>query len=90
MSRFAVSGFLAGSTFPLRLILYVAIVVAILFPLVAIAGGLGVGGATALASMATLYFALFALSLMAMYLARTYKNGVARPLFIVDQGKTYL
>jgi dolichol-phosphate mannosyltransferase len=90
MSRFAVSGFLAGSTFPLRLILYVAAIVAILFPLVAILGGLGVGGATALASMATLYFALFALSLMAMYLARTYKNGVARPLFIVDRGKTYL
>ena len=90
MSRFAVSGFLAGSTFPLRLILYVAVVVAILFPLVAVVGGLGVSGATALASMATLYFALFALSLMAMYLARTYKNGVARPLFIVDQGKTYL
>jgi dolichol-phosphate mannosyltransferase len=90
MSRFAVSGFLAGSTFPLRLILYIAVVVAILFPLVAILGGLGVAGATALASMATLYFALFALSLMAMYLARTYKNGVARPLFIVDRGKTYL
>lgn len=90
MSRFAVSGFLAGSTFPLRLIFYVAVVVAIAFPLVVVFGGLGVGGATALASMATFYFALFALSVMAMYLARTYKNGVARPLFIVDQGKTYL
>ena len=90
MSRFAVSGFLAGSTFPLRLIFYVAVVVAIAFPLVVVFAGLGVGGATALASMATFYFAIFALSVMAMYLARTYKNGVARPLFIVDQGKTYL
>jgi dolichol-phosphate mannosyltransferase len=90
MTRFAIAGFLAGSTFPLRLVLYVAILVAIAFPVVVALGGLGVGGATALASMATFYFALFALSTMAMYVARTYKNGVARPLFIVDRDKTHL
>jgi dolichol-phosphate mannosyltransferase len=90
MTRFAVSGFLAGSTFPLRLILYVAVLVAIVFPLVVALGGLGAGGAAAFASIATFYFALFALSTMALYLARTYKNGVGRPLFIVDRGKTYL
>ncbi len=90
MTRFAVSGFLAGSTFPLRLILYLAVVVAIVFPLVVALGGLGSAGAGALASIATFYFALFALSTMALYLARTYKNGVGRPTFIVDRGKTYL
>ena len=90
MTRFAVSGFLAGSTFPLRLILYLAVVVAIVFPLVVALGGLGSAAAGALASIATFYFALFALSTMALYLARTYKNGVGRPTFIVDRGKTYL
>jgi len=38
MTRFAVSGFLAGSTFPLRLILYLAVVVAVVFPLVVALG----------------------------------------------------
>jgi len=90
MTRFAVSGFLAGSTFPLRLILYLAVLVAIAFPLVVALGGFGAAGAAAFASIATFYFALFALSTMALYLARTYKNGVARPLFIIDRGKTYL
>jgi len=85
-----VSGFLAGSTFPLRLILYLAVLVAIAFPLVVALGGLGAAGAAAFAAIATFYFALFALSTMALYIARTYKNGVARPLFIIDRGKTYL
>jgi len=90
MTRFAVSGFLAGSTFPLRLVLYVAVFVAILFPLVALTGRLGADATAALAAVVTLYFALFAISTMALYLARTYKNGVARPLFIVDRNKTLL
>jgi len=90
MTRFAVSGFLAGSTFPLRFILYLATVVGILFPLVVLLGGLGAGSAASLASVATFYFALVALSTIALYLARTYKNGVARPVFIVDKNKTEL
>ncbi|HEV8468577.1 MAG TPA: glycosyltransferase family 2 protein [Candidatus Limnocylindria bacterium] len=90
MTRFAVSGFLAGSTFPLRFILYLATVVGILFPLVVLIGGLGAGSAASLASVATFYFALVALSTIALYLARTYKNGVARPVFIVDKNKTEL
>jgi dolichol-phosphate mannosyltransferase len=90
MTRFAVSGFLASSTFPLRLILYLAVVAGFLFPLVALLSGLGPGGIASLASVATFYFALVALSTIALYLARTYKNGVARPVFIVDKNRTYL
>ncbi|OLC54704.1 MAG: hypothetical protein AUH85_11105 [Chloroflexi bacterium 13_1_40CM_4_68_4] len=90
MTRFAVSGFLAGSTFPLRLILYVATIIGFLFPLVVVIAGLGPGSVASLASVATFYFALLALSTIALYLARTYKNGVARPVFIVDKNKTYL
>lgn len=90
MTRFAVAGFLASSTFPLRLILYVAVVIGLLFPLVAALAGLGAAGIASLASVATFYFALVALSTIALYLARTYKNGVARPVYVVDKNKTYL
>jgi glycosyltransferase involved in cell wall biosynthesis len=90
MTRFAVSGFLASSTFPLRLILYVAVVAGLVFPLVVLLAGLGPGSIASLASVATFYFALLALSTIALYLARTYKNGVARPVFIVDKNRTYL
>jgi glycosyltransferase involved in cell wall biosynthesis len=90
MTRFAVSGFLASSTFPLRLILYLAVVAGFVFPLVVLVAGLGPGAIASLASVATFYFALMALSTIALYLARTYKNGVARPVFIVDKNRTYL
>jgi polyisoprenyl-phosphate glycosyltransferase len=90
MTRFAVSGFLAGSTFPLRFILYLATAVGIVFPLIVLIGGLGAGSTATLASVATFYFALVALPTIALYLARTYKNGVARPVFIVDKNKTDL
>jgi len=43
-----------------------------------------------LAAVGTLYFALFALATIALYLARTYKNGVARPVFVVDRTRTHL
>ena len=90
MTRFAVSGFLASSTFPLRLILYLAVVAGLVFPLAVLLAGLGPGSIASLASVATFYFALVALSTIALYLARTYKNGVARPVFIVDKNRTYL
>jgi dolichol-phosphate mannosyltransferase len=90
MTRFAVSGFLASSTFPLRLIFYLAVIAGLVFPLVVALAGLGPGSIASLASVATFYFALIALSTIALYLARTYKNGVARPVFIVDKNRTYL
>ncbi|HSW95012.1 MAG TPA: glycosyltransferase family 2 protein [Patescibacteria group bacterium] len=90
MTRFAVAAFLAGSTFPLRFILYLAAVAGLLFPIVALLLGLGAVGIASLASVATFYFTLVALSTIALYLARTYKNGVARPVFIVDKNKTFL
>jgi dolichol-phosphate mannosyltransferase len=90
MTRYALSGFLAGSTFPLRLILYVATACAAAFPVVVALLRLEGAAVSSLASVVTLYFALGALSTIALYLARTYKNGVARPLFIVDKNRTYL
>ena len=90
MTRFAVAAFLASSTFPLRFILYLAAFVAVLFPVTSLLLGLGPTGIAVLAAVATFYFALIAFSTLALYLARTYKNGVARPVFIVDKNKTFL
>ncbi len=90
MTRFAVAGFLASSTFPLRLILYLAVIVGFLFPLVVVLAGLGAESIASLASVATFYFTLIALSTISLYLARAYKNGVARPVFVVDKNRTYL
>lgn len=90
MTRFAVAAFLASSTFPLRFILYLALVAGLLFPLLALLLGVGAAGIASLASVATFYFVLVALSTVALYLARTYKNGVARPVFVVDKSKTFL
>jgi glycosyltransferase involved in cell wall biosynthesis len=90
MTRFAVSGFLASSTFPLRVIFYLAVIAGLVFPLVVALAGLGPASIASLASVATFYFALIALSTIALYLARTYKNGVARPVFIVDKNRTHL
>ena len=90
MTRFAVAAFLASSTFPLRFILYLAATAGLLFPIVALLLGLGATGLATLAAVATFYFALVALSTIALYLARTYKNGVARPVFIVDKNRTFL
>lgn len=90
MTHFAVSGFLASSTFPLRFILYLAFAIGLLFPIVVLLAGLGAAAIAALAAVTTFYFALISFSTIALYLARTYKNGVARPVFIVDRSRTYL
>lgn len=90
MARFALAGFLASSTFPLRFILYLALAIGAVFPLILLMVRPGLEVTAALASVVTLYFALISLATIALYLARTYKNGVARPVFIVDSSKTYL
>ena len=90
MTRFAVSGFLASSTFPLRFVLYLGAAVALGFPILLWLTGADLLLAAVIASVASLYFVLLALAIIALYLARTYKNGVGRPVFIIDKNKTFL
>lgn len=90
MAKFAIAGFLASSTFPLRSILYLALLIAVIFPAVVVVARLGLAATAVIASVVTLYFALISLATIALYVARTYKNGVARPVFIVDRRKTFL
>ena len=90
LTKFAIGGFLSSSTFPLRLVLYLAAVLAVSFPLAVVLLRLSLDEASQLATVCALYFLLGTLPWMAIYLARTYKNGVARPVYVVDQERTFV
>jgi len=90
MTKFAIGGFLASSTFPLRLVLYIALFLGVLYPV----GVWWFGGLTTntfiLTSVLQFYFLVISVPILALYLARTYKNGTARPIFVVDHTQTHL
>jgi hypothetical protein len=90
MTVFAVASILSGTTFPLRLILYLSAFIGVGFP-VAIAlvrpNQAGVGVAAAVVG---LYFLVITIPLISLYLARTYKNVVFRPRFVIDWTQTHL
>lgn len=88
--QFAVAGVLAATTFPLRAVLYVSVALAISFPVVLLAAGLRLDQAGSLAAIITLYFVLMSVSMLALYLARTYRNVTARPVFVIDRQRTFL
>lgn len=84
MTTFAVAGILSSSTFLLRFVLYMAAALAVAFPLAVLALRLDLARAAHVAVIVQLYFLLMAVPTLSLYLARTYKNGVGRPVFIVD------
>ncbi len=90
MAKFAVGGFLAGSTFPLRFILYLAAAVAVGYPSLVLLLGLSLKNAFYLAFFISFYMLLLTLPVLSLYLARTYRNVVGRPVFIVDEQRTFL
>lgn len=90
MTRFAIGGILSSSTFPLRLVMYLAAALAIGFPLVALLARLSLEESAHWVAIVGFYFLLYSGSSLTLYLARTYKNGVARPVFIVDHQQTFL
>jgi len=90
MARFAIGGILSSTTFPLRLIFYSACVAGIGYPLIVWLMNLSVERATMVAGILSLYFLLVSVPFIALYLARTYRNGIYRPLFIIDRHRTYL
>lgn len=90
MTKFAVAGILSSTTFPLRLVLYCACVAGVGYPVAVWLLGLSADGAARLASVLSLYFLLVTIPFVALYLARTYKNGIYRPVFIIDWHRTHL
>jgi hypothetical protein len=47
-------------------------------------------GTAVAAAVVSLYFLLVTLPLLGLYLARTYKNVVGRPIFVIDDTRTCL
>ena len=90
MTKFAVAGILSSTTFPLRLVLYLAAGLAIAFPIACLVLELRLAQMAMVAAVLCLYYVLVTLPFIALYLARTYKNGVARPIFVVNQAETFL
>jgi dolichol-phosphate mannosyltransferase len=90
MTVYAIASILSGTTFPLRLVLYVAVAVGLGFPLYAKVMQLTATGAALTAAVVSLYFLVITVPLISLYLARTYKNVVGRPIFVIDQTRTRL
>jgi glycosyltransferase involved in cell wall biosynthesis len=90
MAKFAVGGFLASSTFPLRLILYLSAAFGGAYVLLSAALRLPLIEAGALAAVMGFIFLLLALPMLALYLARTYKNVTGRPVFFLDPERSRL
>lgn len=90
MTVYAVASILSGTTFPLRLVFYLAVLVGLGFPLYVRLMRLTAAGAVLAAAFVSLYFLVITIPLISLYLARTYKNVVRRPLFVIDQTRTCL
>lgn len=90
MALFAVGGFLSSSTFPLRLAFYLAALFAFAYAALLSALRPALIEAGALASVLTFLYLLMTVPLLALYIARTYKNVTARPVFFLDPDRSSL
>jgi len=90
LTQFAVAGILSGTTFPLRFILYLSIALGLALPVASFIFRLGLDEVVKLAVIAIFYHLLLSLSIIALYLARTYRNVIARPVFVIDRSQTFL
>lgn len=91
MVQFAIGGILSSSTFPLRLAAYLCFpfVLTNLF-LLYLELWAGVEKAFHILVVMDFLYVLLFIACICIYLARSYKNGVARPVFIVDWRKSAL
>ena len=91
MAKFAIAGILSSSTFPLRLVAYLCAPLLLLnLLLAALDLASSLEKAFHLLIIVDLLYLVFCCACIAIYLARDYKNGVARPIFIVDWEKSAL
>jgi dolichol-phosphate mannosyltransferase len=84
MTVFAVAGILSSTTFPLRAALYVLAVVLPANIIWFVARVFGIDtDFQAVVVLDLLYLCTF-LAFACLYLARTYRNGIGRPIAIID------
>ena len=96
--RFGLAGILSSSTFPLRLVAYGGMVLlpAGLASVIAVVGlglrqdGLGSVGWLSVAMATLLVWIVFSLGVLAIYLARIYKDQVGLPLYVIDHQRSSL
>ena len=91
MFKFAVAGILTASTFPLRLTFYLAIPLLLSNFLVLFVYFLTPEKAPLpLIYILNTMFLIAAVTFLSAYMARVYKDGIARPIFVVDWLNTIL
>ena len=90
MTKFAVAGILSRTTFPLRLTAYAAFVLATAYPLIVWVMHYTMAEAAQLATVMSFYFLLVSIPCIGLYVARTYRNGIHRPVYIIDWHRTQL
>ena len=91
MIKFAVAGILTASTFPLRLTFYLAIPLLLSNFLVLFVYFLTPEKAPLpLIYILNTMFLIAAVTFLSAYMARVYKDGIARPIFVVDWPNTIL
>jgi len=83
MVKFGVGGILAGTTFPLRAILYLSGIFALIFLILCLwlRNPLSIGVS---AAILLFIYVLISFPLVGIYLARTYRNIVNRPNYFID------
>ncbi len=91
MIKFAVAGILTASTFPLRLIFYLAIPLLFAnFAAVIVYFVMPENVSLHLIYILNTMFLITAVTFISTYMARVYKNGIQRPNFIIDWDNTFL
>ncbi len=90
MVQFAIGGFLSSSTFPLRFCLYLSVLMAASYPLLWAGFRWSLATASQVASIYTFLFVIATVPMLALYLARTYKNVTGRAVYHIDPLSTWL
>jgi len=90
MAKFAFAGFLASSTFPLRFVSYLSGFVATAYLVLVLALRMDLAVASQLAVIFSFGYLLVTLPVLSLYMARTYKNVSARPVYFMDPDRSIL
>ncbi len=92
LMKFAIAGFMSATTWPLRFVSYVATFTALIFAissLLVLISPVGLSNFKDFLVLLLLTEICLSLGVIALYVARIYKNSLGRPLFYVDWRNTF-